>query len=80
MKNPQYRYIPIAFVFVFIPFFIVNGFLTGGFTEAPVVWYSDAQKVDYRIFTIPMEDVLYNFSLIVPNILVFEFLKQRLAK
>ena len=80
MKNPQYRYIPIAFVFVFIPFFIVNGFLTGGFTEAPVVWYSEAQKVDYRIFTIPMEDVLYNFALIVSNILVFEFLKQRLSK
>ena len=80
MKNPQYRYIPIAFVFVLIPFFIVNGILTGGFTESPVVWYSEVQKVDYRIFTIPMEDILYNFALIVSNILVFEFIKKRLAK
>lgn len=80
MKNSHYRYIPIAFIFVLIPFFIVNGFLTGGFTQSPVVWYSDAQKVDHRIFTIPMEDILYNYALIVSNILVFEFLKKRLAK
>jgi len=80
MKNPQYRYIPIAFGFVLIPFFIVNGILTGGYTDSPVVWYNDAQKVDYRIFTIPMEDVLYNFALIVSNILAFEFLNKRFVK
>lgn len=80
MKKPQYNFIPIAFIFILIPFFIVNGILTGGFTESPVVWYSDAQKVDYRLFTIPMEDVLYNFALIVSNILAFEFIKQKLAK
>lgn len=80
MKNPQYKYIPIAFCFVLIPFFVVNGVLTGGFTESPVVWYSEAQKVDYRIFTIPMEDLLYNFALIVSTILMFEFIKKRFAK
>lgn len=80
MKKPQFKHIPISFLFVLIPFFIVNGILTGGFTESPVVWYSDAQKVDYRIFTIPMEDVLYNFALIVSNILTFEYLKQRASK
>ncbi|MEJ6583601.1 MAG: lycopene cyclase domain-containing protein [Crocinitomicaceae bacterium] len=80
MRNPQYRFISIAFCFILMPFFIVNGFLTGEFTEFPVVWYNDAQKVDYRIFTIPMEDVLYNFALIVSNILAFEFIKKLLAK
>jgi len=80
MKNPNYRFIPIAFFISLLPFFIVNGFLTGGMTEAPVVWYNDAQKVDQRIFTIPMEDILYNFALLVSNLLLFEKLNQRFSK
>lgn len=80
MKNPQYRFIPIAFCIALIPFFVVNGFLTGGITEAPVVWYSDAQKVDQRIFTIPMEDILYNFALLVSNMLLFEKINERYSK
>lgn len=80
MKNPVYRFIPIAFSFTLIPFFIVNGFLTGGMTDEPVVWYNDAQKVDMRIFTIPMEDLLYNFALLVSNMLLFEKINQRFSK
>lgn len=80
MKNTYYRYIPIAFCITLIPFFVVNGMLTGGITENPVVWYNDAQKVDQRIFTIPMEDILYNFALLVSNMILFEKLNQRFSK
>lgn len=80
MRNPSYRFIPIAFCIALVPFFIVNGFLTGGMTENPVVWYNDAQKVDLRIFTIPMEDILYNFALLVSNMLLFEKINHRFSK
>lgn len=80
MRNPQYRFIPIAFCITLLPFFVVNGMLTGGITENPVVWYNDLQKVDQRIFTIPMEDILYDFALLVSNMLLFEKLNQRFSK
>lgn len=78
--NPKYRFAPLAFVISTIPFLIVNGALTGGFTDEPVVWYSELHKVSQRIFTIPMEDVLYSFTMIISNIIVFEKLKLRLNR
>ncbi|MBB77922.1 MAG: hypothetical protein CL844_02840 [Crocinitomicaceae bacterium] len=75
--NNYYTYIPIAFFISIIPFLLVNGLLTGFFTEEPIVWYNENQKINQRIFTIPIEDVLYSFTLIVSNIIVFEKLKKQ---
>lgn len=77
MLNPDLRYLGLAFLLSLIPFLIVNGILTGSCTEEPVVWYSEVQKVAPRIFTIPMEDVLYSFTLVVANMLLFEKFQQR---
>jgi len=74
--NSSYRFALLAFLISTIPFLIVNGALTGGFTEQPVVWYNEDQKISQRIFSIPMEDILYSFTLIVSNIIVFEKLKK----
>jgi lycopene cyclase domain-containing protein len=57
-----------------IPFFIVNGMLTGAVTADPVVWYNDSQNIGLRIYTIPVEDVVYGFELIMVNIFFFESL------
>lgn len=75
----EYTKIPLAFTICFIPFLIMNGILTGAVTDQPVVWYSEAQKITGRIITIPFEDVLYNFTLLVSNMLLFEFLQKRKA-
>ena len=66
-----------AFVVALIPFFIVNGILTGAATEDPVVWYNDAHNTGIRLLTIPLEDVYYNFSLLIPIIGIYHFLKIR---
>jgi hypothetical protein len=58
-----------------VPFFIVNGVLTGMFTPEPVVWYSESHIVGWRIVTIPMEDLFYNYSLLLPIIWIHEWLK-----
>ena len=66
-----------AFVVALIPFFIVNGILTGAATDEPIVWYNDAHNTGIRLLTIPLEDVFYNFSLLIPIIGIYHFLKIR---
>jgi lycopene cyclase domain-containing protein len=63
------RYI-FSFLFILIPFFIVNGILTGTAIPGEVVWYSDRAILGIRIFTIPIEDVGYAFSLMLMNLLI----------
>jgi len=60
-----------------IPFLIVNGILTGMFTPAPIVWYNELHIVGIRIITIPVEDLLYNFSMLLPIIWIHELILAR---
>jgi len=73
-KLPQ---IGISYLLCLIPFLIINGVLTGSWIDAPIVWYSPQQFSGVRIGTIPMEDAMYGFSLIVGNILLHEQLLRR---
>ena len=61
----------ITFLFMVIPFFIVNGVLTGSGIPDQVVWYNDKENLGIRMFTIPVEDTVYAFSLILLNLFVF---------
>lgn len=54
----------IAFLIILIPFFMVNGILTGSFIAEPVVWYNNTENLGIRLFTIPVEDVGYAFSML----------------
>lgn len=77
LRRMDLNFIGIAFLISLIPFLGVNGILTGGATDAPIVWYSEVHKVTPRIWTIPMEDVLYCFTLIVGVILLYEYIHQK---
>lgn len=54
----------ITYLVILAPFFIVNGILTGSFIQEEVVWYNNAEITGFRIFTVPVEDIMYGFSLI----------------
>lgn len=66
-----------SYIFVLIPFFIVNGILTGSFIEGEVVWYNDAENLSIRLGTIPVEDIFYGMLLLMINVSIFEWLRHK---
>ncbi len=66
-----------SFIVVMIPFLIINGALTGAFTETPVVWYNDLHNLGLRIKSIPVDDLFYNFTLIISIILIRDFFQTK---
>lgn len=76
-KAKWYANFVFTFLVAIIPFLIVNGILTGGFTPQPVVWYSEAHIIGIRIFTIPAEDIFYNYCMLLPITAIYEWMKER---
>lgn len=68
----------ITFLLVLIPFFIVNGLLTGSFINQEVVWYNNLENLGIRIGTVPLEDVFYAFSMLYMNLILIEKFKLKL--
>lgn len=58
------RYLAI-YPILLIPFFIINGILTGTGIEQAVFDYNPEVILGIRIFSIPFEDMFYNFSLLL---------------
>ena len=59
-----------------MPFLIVNGILTGAVTDEPVVWYSVDHIMGPRIYTIPVEDLFYNYAMLLPMTALYERFKR----
>jgi len=57
----------------YIPFFIVNYFLT----SFPVVWYNENEIIGLRIITIPVEDFFYHFNLISFYLIAYNYFKEK---
>lgn len=66
-----------AFAVILIPFFVVNGILTGSFIEEPVVWYNDNENLGVRLGTIPVEDAVYGMLMLLSAITIWEKLEHR---
>lgn len=77
LKVSWYKNFVVCFLICQIPFLIVNGILTGTVTPEPVVWYSENHIIGPRIWTIPIEDIFYNYSMLLPIIGLFEFFRNR---
>ncbi|MDO5977515.1 lycopene cyclase domain-containing protein [Flavivirga spongiicola] len=67
----------LTFLVILIPFFIVNGILTGSFIVDEVVWYNNSENLNIRLFTIPIEDTVYAFTLILLNLFIMNRLEAK---
>jgi lycopene cyclase domain-containing protein len=71
-KSRVTQHFYITFLIILIPFILVNGILTGTGISEEVVWYNNAENLGIRIFTIPVEDFGYAFSMILFNLLLIK--------
>lgn len=71
-KAPWLGRFYFAYIFVLIPFFIVNGILTGSFIDEPVVWYNEREMLGLRMGTIPFEDTFYGMLMLMMTVAIFE--------
>lgn len=55
----------ISFLIIIIPFLIFNGIWTGMFIKDEVFWYNDSYNLGIRIFSMPIEDLVYGFTLLL---------------
>lgn len=75
----KYQYLGrfyLAYMVHLIPFLIVNSILT----SLPVVWYNNEENFGVRIGTIPVEDTIYSLLLLLMNITIFEYLRNKSRK
>lgn len=68
-----------TYLFILIPFLIVNGILTGTGLDEEVVWYNNAENLGIRILTIPIEDTFYGMFLIFLILAIFEKFKKKIV-
>lgn len=62
----------IGYAVSLIPFFIVNGILTGWLLPEPIVRYNDAENLGIRMNTIPVEDSMYLLFFLLLTITFYE--------
>jgi len=67
----------LSYLFVLIPFFLVNGILTGSWIDEPVVWYNNAENMNLRIGTVPADDLFYNMAMLLMSVSLYEHFKTK---
>ena len=66
-----------VYAILLIPFFVVNGILTGTGLEEPVVRYNDSENLGLRVFTIPIEDAFFGLNLMLAYLFFYIRLEKK---
>ena len=71
-KSPYLGRFYLGYAVSLIPFFLVNGILTGWLLPEPIVWYNDAENLGIRMNTIPIEDSQYLLFFLLLTLTFYE--------
>jgi len=74
------QYYLAIYPILLIPFFIINGILTGTGIEQAVFDYNPEAIVGIRVFSIPVEDMFYNFCLLLSPLVLTHIFETRSTK
>ncbi len=66
-----------SYAIVLIPFFMVNGILTGTGLEQEIVWYNEEEMTGVRLGTVPFEDAFYGLVLLLGICTLYEYFGKR---
>ena len=77
LRPPHWNIFVTTYLLILLPFYAVNGVLTGLFIPEQVVWYNDHHNLGSRIFTIPLDDHAYSLVLQASVVLLFERFRKR---
>lgn len=72
LKNTYRARFYLAYLVSWVPFMIVNGVLTGGYTKEPIVIYNPEEYFGLRISSVPLDDSIYSFLLLLMVVTLFE--------
>ena len=64
-----------AYLVIWIPFLIVDGVLTGGATQEPIVLYNPEEFLGLRVISVPIEDSIYGLLLLFGIVTIMEHWK-----
>lgn len=76
-RQPWLSMFLLAYFVSLIPFLLVNGVLTGSWLDEPIVWYDNSHNLGIRIFTIPIEDTIYNLMMYLMTVQLMEWFKTK---
>ena len=71
------QYYLAIYPILLIPFFIINGILTGTGIEQAVFDYNPQAILGIRMFSVPLEDMFYNFSLLLSPLALTHFFEMK---
>lgn len=66
----------LAYFVGLVPFMLVNGVFTGIATAQPIVIYNPDEYLGIRVFTIPLDDFVYNHLLCFMGVSIYEYFKK----
>lgn len=79
IKKPYLSRFYSAFFVSLFPFLLLNGVLTGGFTNAPVVLYNPDEFLGIRCLSVPLDDFIYCFVYLLSVVTIYESFKDKIG-